>query len=136
MKLYTHITDSTGAFLSGASNPSYWCYAIEEVDGKSTKVKLNSKEIILDEKTPMAVSLVMDHSGSMGEERAISIQNAAEILINKKKNEDGISLIKYDDHIETESVISTDKQILLNQLKRNGLLGFGGRTAIIDGINA
>lgn len=135
VKLYTHITDSTGAFLSGANNASFWCSAIDEVDGKPNKVKLNIKEVILDEKTPMAVSLVMDHSGSMGEERALSIQNAAELLINKKKNEDGMSLIKYDDHIETESAISTDKQTLLSQLKRNGLIGFGGRTAIIDGIN-
>jgi VWFA-related protein len=137
VRLYMHLADSTGAFLSGAALAGkwqqYWCMATDEVNGKIRRMKITPREFSMDDRSPHALALVMDHSGSMGEERARAIQDAAAVMITKKKAEDAIALIKYDNKVVVESALSTDAMQLQSKLQKNGLLGFGGLTAIADG---
>jgi outer membrane protein OmpA-like peptidoglycan-associated protein/Mg-chelatase subunit ChlD len=137
-KLFVHIVDSNGNYLFGAAkNKSIWCTLLDEVGGKPTQIKdFKLKEVIEADRTPTAIALVMDHSGSMGEERAKIVQEAAEYFLNMKKSEDAVALVKYDNRTVVESSLLQDGFMVKNKLQKNGLIGFGGMTAIGDGIAA
>lgn len=136
IKFLLHVTDTTFSHLIGAKANSLWCLTRETFNGVTKNVKVNVRETTMNENVPHAIALVMDHSGSMGSDRAYAIQEAADRIIGLKKPEDGIALIKYDNHIGVESFLSTDPAALRAQLKKDGLTGYGGYTAIIDGTAA
>lgn len=139
VRVYAHILDSVGTYYTGAGEKkwsSVWCEVSDEFEGNKRPMKFKIVEKTLRDTEPHALAIVMDHSGSMGEERAVKIQQAAEFMVNKKKDEDAITLIKYDDKTKTEVPLTTSKADLLARLQKNGLTGFGGYTAIADGIAA
>ncbi|MBS1538965.1 MAG: OmpA family protein [Bacteroidetes bacterium] len=134
VKVYAHIIDSNGAYLTGATSTKWWCGATDEFDGKERKLKVNIREATINDQEPHAIALVMDHSGSMGEDRALAIQNAAEKIINTKKSEDAVTLIKYDGKVGVEVPLTSNANELRSRLQKTGLQGYGGYTAILDGI--
>lgn len=139
VKVYAHVLDSNGTYYYGAGEKkwsSIWCEVSDEFEGTKRPMKFKITEKTFKDTEPHALAIVMDHSGSMGEERAVKIQQAAEFIINKKKDEDAITLIKYDDKTKVESPLTTSRQDLLGRLQKNGLTGFGGYTAIADGVAA
>tara|TARA_B100000768_G_scaffold171518_1_gene178915 strand:- start:3447 stop:4982 length:1536 start_codon:yes stop_codon:yes gene_type:complete len=85
-------------------------------------------------------SFVLDHSGSMGDDRANLLQlgvfNAIKNNFKKDKNKDTYSIHKFDGegnikHLVTSKKIDEIKNALL---PTNGLLGFGRSTAIKDAL--
>jgi outer membrane protein OmpA-like peptidoglycan-associated protein/Mg-chelatase subunit ChlD len=138
IKLYTQLVDSSGNYLSGApKSKSMWCRLVDVCNGKSNEIKdFKLKEVTEDMKTPVAIALVMDHSGSMGESRAHAVQDAAEKFISLLRPEDALALIKYDTKVVVESPLETDQGTLRKRLQKTGLDGYGGYTAIADGIAA
>ncbi|HET6510966.1 MAG TPA: OmpA family protein, partial [Candidatus Kapabacteria bacterium] len=137
VKIHAHLIDTMGNYLTGAANGKWklqWCGLIDEANGKQTRItNYKLSEVTEKDRVPTALALVMDHSGSMGEERARAIQDAAERLIERKKPEDALALIKYDDKVKMESGLTKDQNILKANLLKTGLLGYGGTTAIVDG---
>jgi outer membrane protein OmpA-like peptidoglycan-associated protein/uncharacterized protein YegL len=137
VKIYVQFTDSAGSYYSGASLGKWrtrWCGINDKIGPSSTNVtKYNLKEVTQMERVPLAMALVLDHSGSMGEDRALAIQRAAHYLIDKKKPEDAIAVVKYDDHVVVEAPLSTNADQLRSQVQINGLTGFGNYTAVVDG---
>lgn len=137
VKIIASLVDTMGNYLTGAANGKWktrWCGLVDEANGsQKTITKYNLSEVTEKDRVPTALALVMDHSGSMGEERALAIQNAAERLIDRKKPEDALALIKYDNQVKVESGLTRDANILKANLLKTGLLGFGGTTAIVDG---
>lgn len=86
-------------------------------------------------------SFVLDHSGSMGDERANKLQmavyNAIKNNIINTKNNDIYSIHKFDGegnivHLITSKNIDEIKNVLLPPI---GLIGFGRSTAIKDALN-
>ena len=140
IKVYAHIVDSNGTYLSGAANGnwrSWWCALEDQIGGKRTTITdFTLREVTEAERQPHAVALVMDHSGSMGETRARAVQDAAEDLIAKKKGEDALAFVKYDGSVLVEVPLTTDAGSLRSGLRKVGLSGFGGLTAIGNGIQA
>ena len=138
VKLYVHLIDSAGNYLSGApKTKNLWCKLSDSCNGKSSGIKdFKLKEVTEDMNMPIAIALVMDHSGSMGEARAHAVQDAAEKFITLLKTDDALALIKYDTKVVVEAPLTTDQTQLQHQLKKTGLDGFGGYTAIADGIAA
>lgn len=140
VRAYVHLIDSSGMYLSGAAGKdwkSWWCELREEIGGTSRPITtFTLREVTETEREPHAIALVMDHSGSMGEVRAHAVQDAAEALIDKKKPEDGMSFVKYDGNVMVEVPYTTDPSILHAGLGKDGLRGFGGLTAIGNGITA
>lgn len=140
IRLFSHLVDSTGNYLSGASSPklrSIWC-RLTDVCGNRTDIIKDFKlrEVTENDHVPTAIVLAMDHSGSMGEPRAHSVQDAAEKFISMKMPEDALALIKYDGHVGIESPLSNDTKLLLSRLQKTGLEGYGGFTAIGDAIES
>ncbi|MCX6146620.1 MAG: OmpA family protein [Candidatus Kapabacteria bacterium] len=138
IKMFVQLTDNN-KYLTGANDDAFkkiWCEVIDSTNGEAQSVKYKVREKNEKDNMPIAFAMVMDHSGSMGEERAIAVQNAVEQFIVSKRPEDAVALIKYDARIGIESQLELDKDTLLSRLKKNGLSGFGGYTAINDGVSA
>lgn len=138
VRMYMHIVDSTGTYFQGASQGAFknmWCRITETVgDTKRDVKKFTVREVSERDHEPIAVALVTDHSGSMGDARARSVQEAAAAFLDRKAAEDGISLVRYDHRIQVEAPLSKDGTALKGLLAKNGLEGFGGGTAIHSGV--
>lgn len=91
LKLYTHIIDTNGYYLTGAASGKFkkiWCDVIDSSDSLRRTVKaFTVREINKTERKPQAIALVMDFSGSMGEERARAVQFAANNLFAISKGQ-------------------------------------------------
>ncbi len=85
-------------------------------------------------RNPQSIVFLMDHSGSMGDERANILQAAIDEAINKKHQEDEITLIKFDDKV-SKLITSKNKTAIQSTLRpTNGLTGYGYTTAIQDAL--
>lgn len=135
VKVFFHLTEGR-YFLTGAEAAKYmniWCDL--KLDGyediKNFKVrKVESKEV-----QDLAIAIVMDLSGSMGETRAKVMQEAVKKVIENKRPRDLVSLINYDAKVivENEPLASNDRLLNIHRVK--GLQGFGGLTATKDAVN-
>lgn len=82
-----------------------------------------------------AIAFVMDHSGSMGSNRAHLLQQGLDSAINFKNLNDEVTIIKFDNNI-AKIITSADKAQLQSKLRpSNGLDGFGSATALQDAIS-
>ena len=141
VSLNTHLIDDDGVYYYGASDEKWkhiWCNLILKSQNDPAR-QITDFEIIEHREnlqTPNSTSIVMDHSGSMGNSRAEKLQLAVEKFIKTKSNEDEISLIKFDDKIGLESYPEKNKNILLKNLNKDGLGIYGGGTSILDAVNA
>lgn len=136
VKLYVNIVDSTGLNFIGAR--SMICAVVDSVDGEKRTVtkQLVVREVTEADRIPTAVALVSDNSGSMGETRARAVQDALSSLFDQKISGDALAVVRYDEKTSVEVPLSTSPTELKNNLRRDGLTGFGGYTAIHTGIAA
>lgn len=112
-----------------------WCGAYFIIDEEIVPIsKFEVKESETTKRQPYAFMLVLDHSGSMGDDRAYEIQEAAYNFIQSKHPDDFIGVIKYDHRVNLEVPLTTSKDYALSQLLINGLGYYGGWTAISDAI--
>jgi len=73
--------------------------------GESVDVLLRLRALIqevdaLSQRAPLAISLVIDRSGSMGEGRLTEAKRCALDLLSRLKDEDWVSVVIYDDQVE------------------------------------
>lgn len=137
-KINVHLMDDKGNYYYGAgNNHKIWNkLSVKYPDGTTKELKdYQVIEHTANDSTPCAVILILDHSGSMGEERALMLQEGVENVIKRKRPQDGMAIIKYDSWIGTEAKINKDKEVLLSLLQKNGLEGYGAQTAIYDAID-
>lgn len=138
VKARIHIVDGNKTYLTGAAGSIYkniWCFVADSFAGNPKEiVKYKIREATENEKQPVSIALVADHSGSMGDWRAEEVQMAFYKLINTKKDEDAFSIIKYDQKVTMESPVSTNKDEILRAFRIEKLKGYGGMTAISNGI--
>ncbi len=135
VKFFLHLTEEQKTYLLGASdkiNSKFWCGAYLTFEGKRQPVNFKLSEINNSSQRKNAVAIAMDHSGSMGNERAKIVQGAISKLIENKRDQDAMSLIRYDHRIITKVPLTNSKQQLLANNPQNGLEGFNGFTAIVD----
>lgn len=133
------LTDEEGNFYTQAlMDSSIWCH-LEVTKGDSTytipRDQWRLKEVNSQDTLPIAMAIVMDHSGSMGNERAFVVQHAVDSLLANKRPKDTVALMKYDSDIGIESNLCSDKTSLRQRLQHNGLGTYGGGTAILDAVD-
>lgn len=138
--VFFHLIGNKFAFATNSSSPSIskrFCGGkIITKEGEIPIEKLVVKESNIKDRKPLAIAIALDHSGSMGEARAYDCQEAIRDFLRKMNPVDFVSIIKYDNNIVTEVPITNSSPLALNQFKVNGLLDFGGMTAISDAIIA
>ena len=139
VRIYFNITDDKGKTYVRANADKWdkiWCQFQEKAGDEVYPVKnyqiFNTTER---DSVPNAVALVLDHSGSMGDMRVLTVQNAvSNFFTSGIQPEDAFAAIKYDNRIVVEVPLTKDENVLMSQFKVNGIAEYGGLTAINDGI--
>ncbi len=136
VRLYVNISDTMSTLYADASaQRKIWCALTDSLAGKKEEIKdYKLSEWKENERRPMAIALVLDHSGSMGNDRAKIAQKAVADFLRQSKEEDAFTLLKYDQKVITEVALTTNKQEIITKLEPpTGLKGYGGYTALLDG---
>lgn len=132
---FIHLINRNNTLLTNASDKKdIWCQVIDSTSLGEKVIKSKIAEITDKDNSPISIAIVMDHSGSMGEERARNMQMAIQKLIENKRNQDRITLIRYDNKIAVHAGPDSDKAKLAAAHKVNGLEGYGSLTATRDAI--
>jgi len=139
--VHLHLIDKHGNYYYGAAGDNWkhiWCnILLKNPEGRLSQIgNFVVEEFNEHDSIPHAVSLVLDHSGSMGESRARVLQSAAKSFVEKKSPKDAVSIVKYDHNVGVEARLHTNSERITSKLKMNGLNGYGGLTALLDGANA
>jgi outer membrane protein OmpA-like peptidoglycan-associated protein/Mg-chelatase subunit ChlD len=136
IKAHFHLLNGDDMYLTGAASKLFgdiWCAVYDTSDAGVSNIK-NFKvyEVTESKADPISLAMVMDLSGSMGDERARTMQQAVKEFIQNKASDDRISLIRYDSKVQRQLPPTADKNSLLSTHSISGLQGFGGGTATID----
>jgi len=136
-----HLIDKAGNYYYGASESEFrdiWCETwLKYEDGTTVQLEDYTVKEVTKKNTPnYALGLVLDHSGSMGSLRCFTLQKGSELFINSKRNQDKVSVLKFDHETGVEVGLNDDPEELLKHLKIVGDDGYGGSTALYDGIYA
>lgn len=108
---------------------------IEMINDKDTCyiAKYTLKEIA--DKKPYHISIVLDHSGSMGHDRCLELQDAVSLAVKESEVKNKISVIKFDSEISFEGKSFDSAEIQKVLYKKIGMQGFGGSTSIYDALD-
>jgi outer membrane protein OmpA-like peptidoglycan-associated protein/uncharacterized protein YegL len=138
VSVIVHPLDSSMNFITDIDENAWnrrWCKIIDSSAVKVITPKYKVTEVTEDMREPIAFVLVLDHSGSIGDSRAYTIQKAVYNFIDTvKKPEDWVGIVKFDTQINNECKLSNDKRVLLSDLKINGIDEYGGGTALLDAV--
>lgn len=132
--------DNWGNYISGlaATNNSrnFFKKVIERIDGVETEAKNFTVREISDQiSKPYDISLVLDYSGSMGTTNIKYMEKAIRKLIELKKNNDRISMTKFDGSIKTYFNFTASKEELLKKEHYDDYKKWGGSTALYAGMD-
>jgi hypothetical protein len=139
IKLFVSVKDENGNFITNLAPPfgsketakKYFMNLIDEVDGKNYMIEEPNIEESHDTLTQKySFSLVLDHSGSMIGTIA-PLQESVKKFISKMAVNDEASIVKFDHYISRVVPLTSNKNDLLMPYLYEGLLGFGGATALI-----
>ncbi|MGB9771161.1 MAG: OmpA family protein [Candidatus Kapaibacteriota bacterium] len=137
-RIYFHLIGKDTVFYYNATFGEWkkrWCGAYFLIENEIVPVaKFEVRESEITIRQPYAFMFVLDHSGSMGNDRAYEIQEAVLNFIQKKHPDDLVGLIKYDHRVVLEIPLTQSKDYAISQLRIDGLGFFGGWTAISDAI--
>ena len=132
---FVHLINDNNNLLTNASKKDkIWCQVIDSTNLGERLIKSEILEYKDINSSPISLAIVMDHSGSMGEERAKNMQLAVQKLIENKRNKDRITLIRYDNKIALHGGPESDVSKLKASHQINGLQGYGSLTATRDAI--
>ncbi len=91
---------------------------------------------ITEDPRPLAMSIILDHSGSMGDMRANMLQKSLANELNNKRKEDEFSIFKFSTY-NNMLAKSKSSSVLSNSLSPSiGLSGYGQSTSLLDAIGA
>ena len=146
IELNTIIYDSFGRYITGLAPP----YCPDTIDYKKfwnlikdscshTDSVINEFDVteIREINSPKyAIAFVLDHSPSMGDQRAKKLQEAIKTVMKAIKKEDFVTVIKFSKKIVLEVPITNERKTYINNILVNGIKGYGGGTAMYDGVFA
>jgi len=141
LTLDVQIVDSAGNYYYGAANEKYSSYfcnpLIRSNQGSYQSIKdFSMFEYPFSDSVASSIALVLDHSGSLGDKKAIELQDGTIQLINTKRLSDLLSIVKFDHFVGIESMAEKSSVTLRSRFKKEGLISYGGSTAILDAIHA
>ena len=141
VELQVQLMDENGIYYYGASDADWkhvWCNLILKQAGKPGKQldNFSVSEVTDNEPPKVAMSIVMDFSGSMGNKRINNLITGVEKLANSKREQDAISIIKYDHRVKVEQEVTNDSYDLFKNATKTPYADLSGGTALLDGIAA
>lgn len=142
VELRAFVYDTNGRFATGLAPPhfagtgdyhQYWHHLVDSCGGTATPIdSFTVTEVREDRREPYAIGFVLDNSPSMGETRALRLQDAVRRTLRIIKPGDMVSVIKFTKNIFPEVNLTADSAKYRSQFMVDGLEGYGGGTAIYD----
>lgn len=134
IELIVHPVDANGNYISDMDNKNFVCEIIDSsFETKYVVPEFEFEEIEFE--APIAMAIVMDHSGSMGRQRVQTVQEEVyNFLTMEIDRRDDIRLIKYDHFVDEFPYLNQDQFKLQ---KNKFAIGFGikgGGTALYDAV--
>jgi VWFA-related protein len=150
IELNVTVIDTAGRFISGLAPPnfqgtgsyrSYWRALVDSCPQMTatsqTRVRsFDVQEVSDGSMEAHAVAFVLDHSPSMGENRARRLQEAVARTMGIVKKQDYITAVKFTKKIKVEVPLTNDTNAYRDGFLIDGLEGYDGGTAIYDGVLA
>lgn len=144
IKLFVLVVDEYGNFVHGLAPPTisvgesrkYFTGLVETYTGGGMN-KINEFSVVEntdDEKNESDIAVVLDYSGSMTG-TINDLESATKSFISNKRDNDRISLVRFDSKVVPEIGLTQNKQIILNSINFDGLKNFGGSTALYAGMS-
>lgn len=138
VRLFVHVTDTGHSFYHGIP-ASAFCNPSVRYNGESYPIQnFRATEYRDVNREPAAYALVLDYSGSMRNNKT-SLYLATHDLIQKKREQDAYSIIRYASTSTVDAPLSTEKQALLSRFPIEPYQNIGEQTAtwdaLVDGIS-
>jgi outer membrane protein OmpA-like peptidoglycan-associated protein/Mg-chelatase subunit ChlD len=144
IKLFVLVVDENGNFVHGLAPPTisagesrkYFNGLVETYTGGGTN-SINDFSVVEntdDKKNDSDIAVVLDYSGSMTS-TIQDLEVATKSFISNKRDNDRISLVRFDSKVVPEIGLTQNKQIILNSIKFEGLNNYGGSTALYAGMS-
>jgi outer membrane protein OmpA-like peptidoglycan-associated protein/Mg-chelatase subunit ChlD len=153
------VTDTLGRFIGGLAPPNfqgtggdagasgnpnayraYWRALADSCSGNPSfgnRVRsFDVQEIREAVRDTHAIAFVLDHSPSMGNARALRLQEAVARTMGIVKRQDFISVVKFTKRIKIEVPLTNDTNAYRRGFLLDGLEGYGSGTAMYDGVLA
>ncbi len=138
VKIAVHPIDANNNFVDDLPTNSTFCEVIDSSNYKRSAIKdYTVTKVSKADKVPTYFAFILDHSGSMGEERVRNMQKAiADFARNEISDEDRILVVKFD--VNNKSMIFPTKSspefepFITNFV--NGLGEYGSATALYDAV--
>ena len=146
--LNVSVQNKDGEFISGLAPPyiskdknyhDYWQFVNENCKDNNVAINNFRVEEIRDVKQQKNnICFVLDHSGSMGEQRCMNLQQAVYYVSRQVNEEDYLSAIKFTDRSTVEVEPTDNKELFRKQFKINGMSSgkYGGGTDILLAIDS
>ncbi len=150
VELQVSVMDTAGRFITGLAPPyfqgkgnyrAYWRAltdsSLHTPDLNAARVRsFEVQEVREAAQDTHAIAFVLDHSPSMGNARALRLQEAVARTLGVVKRQDFISVVKFTKDIKIEVPLTNDTLAYRRGFLLDGLEGYGGGTAIYDGAMA
>lgn len=140
------VYDTLRRYISGLANPhfslpgnwrDYWKTVTDSCLGiKSNITDFQVEEIREKTSPPCAIAIALDHSPSMQQNRALILQDAVSRLLKVIKKGDYIAVVKFAGNTTIEVPLTDTSEVYRSKFKKDGLEGYGGGTAMYDGVAA
>lgn len=141
VRIFARVLDSTGNFITHLAPPytkgddymKYWSQMTETLNRDTAKIKdFKVREYGEQDSIPYAISLVLDHGGSMGG-TIEALQEGAGIFISLKRSYDKVAVIKFGNKSIVDVPLTSNTQALLSSFQEKGLdKKYGFYTAMYD----
>ncbi len=138
--IQVHLIDTNGVYYYGADKRA-WRHIWKNLKLKSPSGKFSNitdfkvSETRDNNDIPINMSIIMDHSGSMGTDRCLILQNAVESFMKHKKTSDALAVVKYDYRTRVDVKLNKNLGYLLSNLGKIGDKEFGSSTSMLDATN-
>lgn len=142
IEMRAYVYDTTGKFIAGLAPPyfsgtgsyrRYWHGLEDACGGESVAIdSFTVTEVRESEREPHAIAFVLDHSPSMGEQRALKLQEAVRWTLGIVKPGDYVSVVKFTKNSKVEVPLVGDSAVYKKQFQVDGLEGYGYGTAMYD----
>ncbi len=141
------VFDSSGHFITGLAPPhtrdsdylKYWTPVLDSCNGAvDTITDFSVKEFRKDAAEPLAITYILDHSGSMSTDKLNKLQYAMYKMFQITKAGDFVSIARFGERNYIDIELNNTPKKFLDSLKQRygNYVDLGGGTAMFDGLIA
>lgn len=145
IELRASVFDTSGLYITGLAPPyfslqgsyhDYWNKLTDSCKGIENDIReFDVTEIRENTSEPYSICFVLDHSPSMGNDRAEKLQQAVKLVCSGIKKEDYVSVVKFSSKMIIEVALTNKKDEYRNNIKTDGLKGnYGSGTAMYEAV--